>query len=474
MRTICIAAAVLLAWSIPALAAVPQTMSYQGLLTDGSGTPVADGSYSLAFTIYDAETGGTSLWSETQGAVQVSRGNFSVTLGSVTPLTMAFNAPYWLGISVNGGAEMTPRTNLAASPYALSLRVPFLAQGKSGDGVVSVKNDSTGPDLRADHLLTVGHPGRSLFRAMDAGSYGFVDVRDTTNTGYAYMRSSAYGAVSFGWPNDGTSYYDMRAGIGGDAFFTIANNSVGIVFNGSMTGDQALQVPAHSISPVEMTGLPGIAMSRFVGQVTVGPAPLQDIISVSITTPFDGYIMVEASGQAGFQSSVYGGDALNYQIDEVSGGSGDSGYLRVVGFDIIPNTGYFYSTAATERAYFKTKGTYTFRLKAFKSGNGTLAYFWNPTIRATFFPLSYGGVGTSVNGLEAAGFDHAEPVSPSANGSIPASGGTRYTVDLRELEVRAARARAQAMEAENALLQARMRADRALPVTASKDAGTKP
>ncbi len=45
-----------------AFAQIPQTMSYQGLLTDAAGIPVADGPVDLTFKLYDAATDGTLLW----------------------------------------------------------------------------------------------------------------------------------------------------------------------------------------------------------------------------------------------------------------------------------------------------------------------------------------------------------------------------------------------------------------------------
>ena len=46
-------------------AQVPDRMSYQGVLTDASGVPVADGSHSLAFALYAVSSGGAALWTET-------------------------------------------------------------------------------------------------------------------------------------------------------------------------------------------------------------------------------------------------------------------------------------------------------------------------------------------------------------------------------------------------------------------------
>jgi len=48
----------------PALADdhVPSFIYYQGQLRQADGTPVSDGQYSVAFSLYDAETGGTVVW----------------------------------------------------------------------------------------------------------------------------------------------------------------------------------------------------------------------------------------------------------------------------------------------------------------------------------------------------------------------------------------------------------------------------
>src|SRR5512137_25435 len=61
---------------------VPQLINYQGKLTDASGNPIANGSYALTFQIWDASSGGTRLWEETQSSVAVTSGLFSVLLGA--------------------------------------------------------------------------------------------------------------------------------------------------------------------------------------------------------------------------------------------------------------------------------------------------------------------------------------------------------------------------------------------------------
>lgn len=65
--------AVQTAWS-----QIPQTMSFQGVLSNASGVVVPDGNYQLTFRLYDAPTGGNLLWSESHSSVAVSKGVFNV------------------------------------------------------------------------------------------------------------------------------------------------------------------------------------------------------------------------------------------------------------------------------------------------------------------------------------------------------------------------------------------------------------
>jgi trimeric autotransporter adhesin len=114
------------------VAQIPQTMSYQGVLTGTNGSPVPDGTVPLEFRLYNTPAGGDTLWQETQN-VSVSKGIFNVILGSKTPLNLPFDEQYWLGITVANGTELNPRIALTASPYSLNshstLTEPLPGQG---------------------------------------------------------------------------------------------------------------------------------------------------------------------------------------------------------------------------------------------------------------------------------------------------------------------------------------------------------
>jgi len=106
---------------------IPQTISYQGVLTNASGVVVPNGNYQLTFKLYDVQSGGTPLWTETHAAVAVDNGVFNVILGSITSFNLPFDKQYYLGVSVGSDPELAPRIALTSSPYSLS------PQGGSGD-----------------------------------------------------------------------------------------------------------------------------------------------------------------------------------------------------------------------------------------------------------------------------------------------------------------------------------------------------
>lgn len=124
-------------------------LHYQGRLTDADGEPLPDGNHTLVFKLYGQEEGGTPLWQETQN-LETTDGVFSAQLGAVNAIDgVDFENTLYLGVEVNGGEELSPRTRLTSSPYAMfaesvgdsSITTLNLAPGavtssKIGDGEV--------------------------------------------------------------------------------------------------------------------------------------------------------------------------------------------------------------------------------------------------------------------------------------------------------------------------------------------------
>ena len=105
-------------------AQIPKTPTVQMLLTDGAGNSVSDGSYNVTVVLYNVLTGGTALWTETQ-SVNVTDGLANIIMGTVTPLNLMFNQQYFVGLSIGGGGELSPRLALNPSTYSLSARAVY-------------------------------------------------------------------------------------------------------------------------------------------------------------------------------------------------------------------------------------------------------------------------------------------------------------------------------------------------------------
>ncbi len=114
-----------LGWLAPPLspsasAGIPQTLNYQGFLANaadqplGNPTPVTLG---MTFKLFSSPSGGGALYTESQ-SVSVSNGVFSVQIGASSPITLPFDVPYFLEITI-GAETLSPRQPLASSAYAL-------------------------------------------------------------------------------------------------------------------------------------------------------------------------------------------------------------------------------------------------------------------------------------------------------------------------------------------------------------------
>ena len=138
-------------------ASVPGMMSYQGKLTGNDGQPASDGTYSVVFSLYTQETGGTALWTESR-SVQVAGGIFSVLLGSITAMPdTAFQGTTWLETQVNG-ATLAPRTRIVSAGYAMLAKtaetVPdgSIAAAKIAPGAVGSSALAAG-SVTSSHIL---------------------------------------------------------------------------------------------------------------------------------------------------------------------------------------------------------------------------------------------------------------------------------------------------------------------------------
>jgi len=98
-------------------------ITYQGTLRNAAGVPVADGTYAMVFSIYDALANGNQVWTENHAAVTTKDGLFSVFLGETTSFGTIFSAysSLYVEVSANTGSGpevYSPRVPLTCAPYA--------------------------------------------------------------------------------------------------------------------------------------------------------------------------------------------------------------------------------------------------------------------------------------------------------------------------------------------------------------------
>jgi hypothetical protein len=178
-----------------ASAQIPKTISYQGILADNTGTPVADGVHSLVLKLYDVSSGGSPIFSETQPVMTV-KGLFNVSIGSVSALPGAvnFGSQYYLGVAVDGSSEMTPRTALQSAPYALHAAV---ADGlSSGAAVVtSVNGESGSITIQGGGGTTITNVGNT-FTISSSGGGGGTGIQGVQNGDASIAISSPNGPTA--------------------------------------------------------------------------------------------------------------------------------------------------------------------------------------------------------------------------------------------------------------------------------------
>lgn len=200
-RILLAAAAIVLVVAGPLSAAGPNTMTYQGRLTNSAGAPL-NGDFQVTFSIYGDSTGGFAYWSESQQIACVD-GLFTVNLGSVTPIPgNAFGgSAAYLGISIEGDPEMSPRQRLQSVPYARYVSTIHGATGGQVNGNVTLSNWVAGQTA----VQAYGGLYGGLFQAYD-------------NTSIAVALTGIYGSIG---PYDARGIYGESItadgyGIGGD------------------------------------------------------------------------------------------------------------------------------------------------------------------------------------------------------------------------------------------------------------------
>ncbi|HEX7963063.1 MAG TPA: hypothetical protein VF466_00585 [Candidatus Saccharimonadales bacterium] len=274
----------------PAHAAINKQISFQGKLTNPDGTNVTDGTFSIRFRIYTDPTAdaantcaaNTCKWEETQGSVAVSGGLFQVNLGSVTtlPASVDFNtSALYLGVKVGSDAEMTPRIQLTAAPYAFnsdlldgldSTGFVQLSPGSQQTGNINVSGTITSGAVNGVSIgstiqpssagaLTIQSNGASALN-LDTGASAAINIGGTNATSIVFGNGTSNPNISFA----GSGTFGTTTGaVSLNGNVTVASGKTFTITSGSFTQTYSASTAstAHAISVTNSNTSAGVTIN---------------------------------------------------------------------------------------------------------------------------------------------------------------------------------------------------------------------
>jgi len=232
----------------PNLVPVDTAFTYQGYLEDGGGP--ANNSYDFQFRLYDAAVGGVQVGGTfLVNDISVADGLFSAGLDFGSG---AFGGgARWLEIGVRPGAVggaytvLTPRQELAPSPYALALpnvytdeAINFVGVGRdfriSGNEVFGIRHVGAANDYGGMYVETSHANGWPFYGYATNGSFRAWSYYNGTN-GDWYLYNAG---IRLKVPNEG----GLRIGPSADYSLVISNTTGSDGLRIYDTGDDGIQV----------------------------------------------------------------------------------------------------------------------------------------------------------------------------------------------------------------------------------------
>ncbi|MDP3794099.1 MAG: hypothetical protein Q8R07_05135, partial [Candidatus Uhrbacteria bacterium] len=290
---------------------INRQINYQGRLLDASGAAVADGNYSIKFSLYDAVSGGNRLWSATGTVatpsaltISVSNGLFSVLLGDVSSgggwQNVLNNSIDWnsdslfLGVTVSSDAEMTPRRRLAAAPQAFNaenLQGMYASSSAfGGQSLFTIHQTSSTAATSSRTALEIRSEGTS-----SANDFLVQGINDLGSTVFSLNRagnvtSSGYFAAT----GNGTSTITGNLSITGNTtstnLFTVnglLNNATSTWLGFTTASGTTGNIINLTSSNVTVTG--GTINGTTIGATNASTGVFTNVTSTSATTTWLGF-----------------------------------------------------------------------------------------------------------------------------------------------------------------------------------------
>jgi hypothetical protein len=260
--------------------AVPGHLNYQGYLADATDSSGITATLEMTFRLFDSETKGAELWSETHPAVDVAEGLFDVQLGSVTPFPPGLFDGNTLWLQTEIVAEtLSPRKPVVSTAYSQ----------KSGE---------------ADHSINADHAATAAW-ASDAQHAIYADTADYTLSGV-------------GWTVDGDNVYHETGKVGIGTVSPLTELDV----NGSVNAT------TYYGDGSNLTGVSGASDNDWT---VTGPDMFSNVpgnVGIGVTNPGAKLQVVHSSGNYGIMANS------SYGVYGRHVGSGNFGHLGSAGYGV--------------------------------------------------------------------------------------------------------------------------------------------
>ena len=292
---------ILVYFTATVLAQAPQLLNFQARLNDSSGQPVADGNYSIRFSIYPVASGGTAVWSQTQ-TVTTKDGVFNVLLSNVALDLSA--SEYYLAMKVGSDAEMSPRQRIASVPYALNANTWM----QSGDNIYCNISGNVGIGTSEPaQILTLGK-GNILLPDGYLGEQGNLYFGGITDQGEIGLR--LWGGEANGGQHTG-GYIDVKTDSPDEGLVFRVDNDDGDSNRMKISADGKVNIYATLY-------VSGADLAEPFDMTDIESLELGDVVVIDPQNP----LHVKKSSRP-YDSTVAGIVSSNEQAGYVAGGRSD-------------------------------------------------------------------------------------------------------------------------------------------------------